>query len=115
VLQVKLKVELEADTSMSVYIEDLYKEKGFKEAMNETAKTLESLEGIFVSAQTFQILYAMAENKDKFLDWIERGYIRRDPDMPYIGVNVYLDPFREEPRLQEILTRMRLNTSGNNQ
>jgi len=113
--QVKLKVELEADTSMSVYIEDLYKEKGFKEAMNEIAKTLESLEGIFVSAQTFQILYAMAENKDKFLNWIERGYIRRDPDMPYIGVIPYTSTFREEPRFQEILTRMRLNTSGNNQ
>ena len=113
--QVKLKVELETDTSLSAYIEDLYREKGFKEAMNETAKTLESIEGVFVSAQTFQILYGMAENKDKFLEWIERGYIKRDPDMPYIGVNVYIHPFREEPRFQEILARMEFPTTSNKQ
>lgn len=113
--QVKLKVEIEADTSLSTYIQDLYKEKGFKEAMNETAKTLESLDGVYVSAQTFQILYDMAGNKDKVLDWLEKGYIRRDPDMPYIGISNYASSYREDPRFQDILMRMNLNTSSNNQ
>lgn len=110
--QVKLKVEMETDTSLASYIDDVYKEKGFKEAMNETAKTLESLDGVYVSAQTLQILYAMADNKDKVLDWIERGYIRRDPDMPYIGVNGLLFPFREDSRFQEILERMNLSAEN---
>ncbi len=106
--QVKLKVELEADTSLSAYIEDLYKEKGFKEAMNETAKTLESLDGVYVSATTYQMFYAMAGNKDKFLDWIEMGYIRRDPDMPYIAIIPVFKPYRNEPRFIEIVKRMNL-------
>jgi hypothetical protein len=46
-----------------------------------------------------------AENNQKALDWLERGFEERDPNMPYIGGRGYKG-MRDEPRYQDLLRRM---------
>ena len=52
--------------------------------------------------------YAMAGDRALALDWLERAYADRDPNMPFIGVNPIFDPLRAEPRFQTLLRQMNL-------
>jgi serine/threonine-protein kinase len=52
--------------------------------------------------------YAMAGDRARALDSLERAYADRDPNMPYIGCNRIFDPLRAEPRFQALLRQMNL-------
>jgi len=51
---------------------------------------------------------AMAGDRGRALDLLERAYEERDPNMPYIGCHPIFDPLRAEPRLQALLRKMNL-------
>jgi TolB-like protein/Tfp pilus assembly protein PilF len=52
--------------------------------------------------------YAMAGDRALALDWLERSYADREPNMPYIGIDPVFDPLRSEPRFQALLRKMNL-------
>jgi hypothetical protein len=52
-------------------------------------------------------LYLDAGDNAQALDWLEKGFEARDPNMPYIGVLPY-DSLRSEPRFQALLRQMNL-------
>jgi serine/threonine-protein kinase len=52
--------------------------------------------------------YAMAGDRVRALDWLEKAYAEQDPNMPYIGCLPIFDPLRAEPRFQALLRRMNL-------
>jgi hypothetical protein len=52
--------------------------------------------------------YAMAGDHARALDWLEKAYADRDPNMPYIGCIPYFAPLRAEPRFQALLRQMNL-------
>jgi hypothetical protein len=52
--------------------------------------------------------YAIAGDRARALDLLERAYAERDPNMPYIGCMPFFDPLRAEPRFQALLRRMNL-------
>ncbi len=84
-----------------------YSKLGFKKALNATADVLVESSG-FVSAQHVATIYGYAGNVDKMLDWLEKMYIRGDPDLPYIGVLPFFRQYHDEPRYIEIVQRMKL-------
>jgi TolB-like protein/Tfp pilus assembly protein PilF len=45
------------------------------------------------------------------LDWLERAFEVRDPNLPYLGSPLY-DPLRPDPRFQDLLRRMKLPMAG---
>jgi TolB-like protein/tetratricopeptide (TPR) repeat protein len=49
-----------------------------------------------------------AGENDRALDWLERGYAARDPNLPYISSNPIYDSARSDPRFQALLRRMNL-------
>jgi serine/threonine-protein kinase len=51
--------------------------------------------------------YAMAQEHDEALEWLERAFETRDPNMPYITLPVF-DPLRSDPRFLDLLRRMNL-------
>ena len=51
--------------------------------------------------------YLDAGDKDRAIDWLEKAYENRNPNMPYIGKPLY-DPLRSDPRFQALLRRMNL-------
>ncbi len=52
--------------------------------------------------------YAMAGDRARSLDWLEKAYAEQDPNMPYIGCFPIFDPLRAEPRFQALLRKMNL-------
>ena len=51
-------------------------------------------------------LYARAGQTDLALEWLERAFLGRDPNLPYIGVNPSFDCLHNEPRYRNLLRRM---------
>jgi TolB-like protein/Tfp pilus assembly protein PilF/predicted Ser/Thr protein kinase len=51
--------------------------------------------------------YLDAGDYDRAIDWLEKGYVNRDPNLPYIGLPFY-DPLRSDPRFLDLLRRMGL-------
>jgi tetratricopeptide (TPR) repeat protein len=51
--------------------------------------------------------YLPAGEKAQALDWLEKGFETRDPNMPYLGVPSY-DILRDDPRFRALLHRMNL-------
>jgi tetratricopeptide (TPR) repeat protein len=52
--------------------------------------------------------YLCADDKSRALDWLEKGYDLRDPNMVYIGVMPIYDAIRAEPRFRALVEKMRL-------
>lgn len=52
--------------------------------------------------------YAMAGEKEKALEWLEKGLEARHCAMLYIGVGPVWDDLRPDPRFQELLRKMKL-------
>ena len=67
------------------------------------------MDSVFVSAQKLYVLFSLAGNTEKTLYWVERGFIKRDPDLPYIAVVSFLEPYHNEPRFLDIVKAMNLN------
>ncbi|MBU8892904.1 MAG: caspase family protein [Bacteroidales bacterium] len=96
-----------ADETVIKTLDKEYSKAGFKKALNATADVLVERSS-FVSAQHMATLYGYAGNTDKMLIWLEKMYIRGDPDLPYIGVMPLFRPYQDEPRYIEIVQRMNL-------
>jgi Tfp pilus assembly protein PilF len=91
-------------------IERGYAADGFTGAMLELGEALEALEKTrYVSAVFIALPFAMAGNAEKATEWLERGFDRHDPMMPYMGVVPCLDLIEDDPRYLAILERMNLD------
>jgi len=53
-------------------------------------------------------LYAIAGEKVQALEWLEKGFEERDPNMPYLDLYPEFETLRSEPRFQDLLRRMNL-------
>jgi len=52
--------------------------------------------------------YLMAGDNARALDWLEKAYEQRDPNMPYLSCFPLYDPLRPDPRFQSLLRRIGL-------
>jgi adenylate cyclase len=85
-----------------------YAQGGYPEAMRLAAETLAaSSEAIALTTDT-AILYIFAGINDRALEWLERCFEARDPNLPYISIEPAFDPLRDHPRFQDLLRRMNL-------
>ena len=51
--------------------------------------------------------YLMAGDSDRAIEWLERAYVDRDPNLPYLLAPDY-DDLRGDPRFADLLARMNL-------
>jgi tetratricopeptide (TPR) repeat protein len=77
---------------------------GYREAMRQAAELRAAREQSWVAAQ----LYVRAGQHDLALDWLERAYEARNPNLPYISVTPVFDAIRSDPRFRALLQRMNL-------
>ena len=85
-----------------------YEEDGYSGAMTSAAETMEALsKQAYVSPFSIAMMYALAGDKEKTIEWLERGYEMRDPMMPYISIFTF-DLLDDDPRYQDLLRRMNL-------
>jgi serine/threonine-protein kinase len=88
-------------------MEDGYKESGYKGAMKWAIRTLAAQsKSRYVSPYTMAFLCSYAEEKEQAFEWLEKAYKERDPVLIVLRVVPYWDPFRSDPRFQDLLRRM---------
>ena len=97
------------DPRIQAAIDEGYARGGYAEAMKRGAEALIARipEGFALPSDTASF-YALAGEKEKAIEWLEKALDPHDPFMPYIGVTPYFDDLRPDPRFQELLRKMRL-------
>jgi serine/threonine protein kinase/Tfp pilus assembly protein PilF len=86
-----------------------YEKAGYQGAWNSAAEMLIELsKATYVLPFYIAESYAYAGNKEKTLDWLEKGW-EIDGNIAYIGVMPdFVDLLRDEPRYQALLRKMNL-------
>lgn len=107
--QIKIWLELEGHhEEVSILLDEYKRNNNFKDAILKTCFVLEQKDPSLLMAQTMFNFYAVAGDVDKTMDWVEKSYIRNDPDIPAINVVPSLHPYKNNPRLIEIIKRLNL-------
>jgi serine/threonine-protein kinase len=85
-----------------------YAESGYAGAWRRAAEVMLAKHGDERVATDAAGNYAIAGDRGRALDLLEKAYADRDWPVLYIGVNPIFDPLRAEPRFQALLRRMNL-------
>jgi serine/threonine-protein kinase len=86
-----------------------FAQSGYRGAMRRAANTLAARSRTsYVSFETIAFLYISAGEKERTLEWLEKGFEARDPNLPYASAKKIYDPLRSDPRFQALLRRMNL-------
>ena len=85
-----------------------YEKDGYSGAMSLAAEIMVSFsKETYISPFYISYFYAFAGDKEKALEWLEKGYEIKDPNMPYIGgKGVHDNLLHDDPRFQDLLRRM---------
>jgi len=107
-LKYALPFPFEEDTYKE--IERIYRESGIVSAYEELMKHMEKFaENNYLGFQDMAIRYIIANQPDKAMDWVEKGFERHDPQMTYITKSAQIfDPLFGNPRFIAICKKMNL-------
>ena len=91
-------------------IERIFNEEGFVKAYEKIMILLEKIaENNPISPLDMAMRYIMANQPDKAMDWLEKGFELHDPGMTYIATKIFnLDPLFNNPRFIDIVKKMNL-------
>jgi adenylate cyclase len=90
-------------------MEQGYKTGGYFEAMRCAADAMAfAAKENYIQPYWLAILYAVAGETEKCLDWLEKGYETKDPAHAYITELELRNMIHDEPRYQELLRKMNL-------
>ena len=85
-----------------------FAEAGFPGAVRRAAEVLaERARKHLVVPTDVANMYIYADDRERAMEWLERAYEARDPNLPYLRLPAY-DPLRADPRFQSLLRRMKL-------
>jgi TolB-like protein/DNA-binding winged helix-turn-helix (wHTH) protein/Tfp pilus assembly protein PilF len=62
----------------------------------------------FVPPESLAEVYCGLDDRERAMDWLEKAYVARAPDLIYAGVDAVWDPLRAEARFQALLQKLRL-------
>ena len=62
----------------------------------------------YVSPYNIAVIYKALDERDKALEWLEKGYAQRDPKMTFLKVEPKWNNLRNEPRFIDLIQRMNL-------
>jgi len=77
--------------------------KGACEGVLEVLKSEKQRE--YVSPNEIVRYYALMGDRDHTFEWLEKGYTERSGRMEYVKVEVFLEPYRSDPRYIDLLKR----------
>jgi hypothetical protein len=63
---------------------------------------------VFCKPYDIATFYALAGEKDRALEWLEKAFVGRDQELPCPRCNPCFDDLRPDPRFRELLRRMKL-------
>jgi TolB-like protein/predicted Ser/Thr protein kinase/Tfp pilus assembly protein PilF len=92
-----------------------YETGGYPGAMLAAAETLAAIsQQVYIGPCFIAYPYLAAGEKEKALEWLEKGFEIGDPNMPYMAEPIFAVLLGEEPRYQELLRKMNLPTAKMN-
>ena len=91
-------------------VERIYGERGFIAAYEEALRQLEVIaQNQSTEPVEMAYRYMMADQPEKALEWLEKGYESKSPIMPYIAIPAFaFEPLFGHPRFLAILDKMNL-------
>lgn len=105
----KASYEARGDHEAVEALERGFEEAGYQGALRRVAETfVVRSQTTFVTPWQIATLYTRAGMNEEAIDWLEKAYEARDPNMPYISVDPIFDRLRIEPRFQDLLQQMKL-------
>jgi len=106
-----LPMFIKVDQSFFDEIHRIFKESGIFEAYKELLSYLEKFaENNYIQFWEMAMRYMVAEQPEKAMDWIEKGYELHDPQMTYLSSKVsYWEPLYSNPRFIAICEKMNLS------
>jgi Tfp pilus assembly protein PilF len=86
-----------------------FEESGYAGAMRHLADAM-AARSLRTGTRAFEVavLYVRAGETELALDWLERAFVDRDPNLAALGAAPEIDPIRDDPRCQDLLRRMNL-------
>jgi len=95
------------DPNVANKLQESFAKAGYSAAMRAAAEALTArFEAGLALPMDIAYLYAAAGDNMKAMEWIERAFELRDPNMPYVEVWPLFIPLHHEPRFQEVLRQM---------
>jgi serine/threonine-protein kinase len=76
------------------------KQAGARAAIEELSKSH------YIQPYTIALVYNGLDERDKSLEWLERGFQERDPGMTFLKVDSKWNNLRDDPRFIDLLNRM---------
>ncbi|MEJ2636746.1 MAG: protein kinase [Calditrichia bacterium] len=97
------------DPKIEAALDEGYANGGYAEAMRRGAGFLISrLPEVFCLPSDIAMFYAMAGEKEKTIEWLEKGLEVHDPLLPYLGYPIFVDLLKDVSRYQQLLRKMNL-------
>jgi TolB-like protein/Tfp pilus assembly protein PilF len=97
------------DPRVDAALDEGYARGGYTEAMKSVAEALVArLPEAFALPCDIASWYALAGEKEKAIEWLEKGLDPHDPVLPYIGCYRCFDDLHPDPRFQDLLRKMNL-------
>lgn len=91
-------------------LETLYSQSGYEGAMLQMANALEQAsESEYIPPMRIATLYERGGDYENAMRFFEAAVDIRDPDAPYIGVNIKNPEMRQHPRFKELLINLKLD------
>jgi eukaryotic-like serine/threonine-protein kinase len=60
----------------------------------------------YLPAYSIAMVYAGLADKERTISWLNKGYEERNEAMIYLKIEPALDPFRSDPRIQDLIRRV---------
>jgi serine/threonine protein kinase len=90
-----------------------YETGGYPGAMLAAGETLAAIsQQVYIGPCFIAYPYLAAGEKEKALEWLEKGFEIGDPNIPYMVEPIFVDFLGDEPRYQELLRKMNLGPAG---
>jgi len=108
--QLKMNLASRKQEKVIEILDETYVSRDFTTALKVTAGALADIsDTTFVPPSLILQLYTLAGDTENILYWIEKLYIRRDPNLPYWAITGPLSKdYQDEPRYIEIMKRINL-------
>jgi tetratricopeptide (TPR) repeat protein len=107
--EIKTIHALAGNTEVVEALERGYADSGYKGALLAAAEKLtEQSKTYYVRPTTISSYYALAEEAEKSLRWLERAYDERHPFLVHVKIYPEWESIHSHPRFQELIRRMNL-------
>lgn len=99
--------EARGDAEMGAALTRGYAAAGYQGGLRAAADTL-AARALRTNTAPLIIahLYLRAGEIDRAFEWVDRSFVARDPNVPYVGIGPGWDVVRGDPRLAAVLRKM---------